>query len=74
MNLLVLLILSDLPLLIDDLRLRILLHKEGDVIHQTVGHRIMRHDCRHTDHKDLVCVLLIHLWMTYTKLRKFKTE
>ena len=61
MNLLVFLFLSDLPLLIYDLRLRILLHKEGDIIHQAVGHRIMRHDCRHTDHNDLVRVLLINL-------------
>ena len=61
MNLLVFLFLPDLPLLIYDLGLRILLYKQGDVIHQTVGHRIMRYDCCHTDHNDLVRVLLITL-------------
>ena len=53
MNLLVFLFLSDLPLLIYDLRLRILLYKKGDVIHQTVGKSIMRYDRCHTDHYDL---------------------
>ena len=50
-----------LPHLVKDLRLRVLLHKPGDLIHQAVRHRVVGHDCGHPDHRDLVDILLVDL-------------
>ena len=50
-----------LPHLVKNLRLRVLLHKPGDLIHQAVRHRVVGHDRRHPDHRDLVNILLVDL-------------
>lgn len=52
---------SKLSLFIDDFRLRILFHKKGDFLHQTVCQCTMRHDCCNADDNNLMFVLLINL-------------
>ena len=52
---------ANLSFLIYDLRLRILFHKERNVIHQTICHSIVRYYSSHTNHDDLMNALLINL-------------
>lgn len=66
MNLLVFLsCLSDFPFFIYNFRLRVLLHKKGNVIHQAVCHCVMRDNGRNADHNDLMGILLIDLRCRY---------
>ena len=55
-------------MLLQNLCLGVLFHKGRYLIHQTVRHGVMRHDSRHTDHDDLVDILLINLRRRYMEL------
>ena len=54
-------VLSDLPRLLQNLRLRGRFDERGQLVHQAVRHGAVRHDGRNADGDDLVGVLLLDL-------------
>ena len=57
----ILLLLSDFPCFIQNLRFRVILYELRNLIHQTICHDAVQYNSRHTDDDDPMGVLLVDL-------------